>query len=430
MNHQPLPRPQSSEELVLHTTSDPQEVRDNIGFTYATVFQDDTLVPGFEISVCQTPERKDTGGTASIEGARTVWNSWVELRIPLATNEVFRRAFQDVDGSARVGRILELMDGLAADVGYRHSTGGYVKGIDISVATASIDSLELNGKEFSDSADILIRAYVTQVGTSSMEVCCDVEQSDTAVRTHAFFMMVARQKSSNTAYKVPKIQDFSESATRAALERAKVRKSSRQLSMERSQGSPSAQELEELHNLWRDNNKAGNGVKFSTFGALASKRHHPESGQQFMSEHVLESTLLIWPNEINVHGSLFGGVLARQAVEVAHMTVAQYLRSTAWASLLAVDDIFFLKPIPCGALIRHVGQVIFTHRAHMVVRVEVLLVPPRQHPAVWERATVFYFHFRWPPVVPEVVPEGYEEYLLYLEGRRRHQKRTKVTSKL
>ncbi|KAK3267165.1 hypothetical protein CYMTET_24265 [Cymbomonas tetramitiformis] len=230
MSHQPLPRPQSSEELVLHTTNDPQEVRDNIGFTYATVFQDDTLVSGFEISVCQTPERKDPGGTASVEGARAVWDSWVELRIPLATNEVFRRAFQDVDGSARVGRILELMDGLAADVGYRHSTGGYVKGVDISVATASIDSLELNGKEFSDSADILIRAYVTQVGTSSMEslpamenkvslkktwpsllsgaqlkalsVCCDVEQSDTAVRTHAFFMMVARQKSSNTAYKV------------------------------------------------------------------------------------------------------------------------------------------------------------------------------------------------------------------------------------
>jgi hypothetical protein len=64
-------------------------------------------------------------------------------------------------------------------------------------------------------------------------------------------------------------------------------------------------------------------------------------------------------------------------------------------------------------------QVIYTEGPQVVVRVECLLVPPRQHPAVWKRGTVFFFHFRWNPVVPRVVPQSYEEYLLYLEGRRR-----------
>lgn len=81
-----------------------------------------------------------------------------------------------MDGSARVGRILELADGLAADVGYRHAVGGYKQGVGISVATASIYSLVLNGREFVDSEDIFLRAYVTRVGSSSMEVCIEMEQ--------------------------------------------------------------------------------------------------------------------------------------------------------------------------------------------------------------------------------------------------------------
>ena len=39
------------------------------------------------------------------------------------------------------------------------------------------------------------------------------------------------------------------------------------------------------------------------------------------------------------------------------MTVVQYLHSTAWAMLLAVDDVFFLNPIPCGAMTKYLGQV-------------------------------------------------------------------------
>ena len=78
---------------------------------------------------------------------------------------------QDVDGSARMGRILELADALAADVGYRHALpDGYREGCGVSVATASIDSLMINGREFSGTHDIWLTAYVTLVGRSSMEV--------------------------------------------------------------------------------------------------------------------------------------------------------------------------------------------------------------------------------------------------------------------
>jgi acyl-CoA hydrolase len=38
--------------------------------------------------------------------------------------------------------------------------------------------------------------------------------------------------------------------------------------------------------------------------------------EQRMALHRLETTLLIWPNEMNVHGTLFGGIVTRTAVEV------------------------------------------------------------------------------------------------------------------
>eukprot|EP00959_Pyramimonas_sp_CCMP1952_P037465 784157-Pyramimonas_sp.AAC.1 len=70
-----------------------------------------------------------------------------------------------------MGRILELADALAADVGYRHALpDGYKAGCGVSVATASIDSLLINGREFSGVHDIWLTAYVTLVGRSSMEV--------------------------------------------------------------------------------------------------------------------------------------------------------------------------------------------------------------------------------------------------------------------
>lgn len=71
---------------------------------------------------------------------------------------------------------MELADGLAADVGYRHTVGGYRSGVDVTVATASIYSMVLGGREFTDCDDILLRAFITRVGTSSMEVCVEIEQ--------------------------------------------------------------------------------------------------------------------------------------------------------------------------------------------------------------------------------------------------------------
>jgi acyl-CoA hydrolase len=43
-----------------------------------------------------------------------------------------------------------------------------------------------------------------------------------------------------------------------------------------------------------------------------------QADERFMADNRLESTLLIWPNEMNVHGTLFGGIVTRTAIEMAY----------------------------------------------------------------------------------------------------------------
>jgi hypothetical protein len=109
--HSPFPVPSASEVL---TTTDPEEVRGHIGFTYATVFQDDQLVPGFALTLFNRGEEglgtdratatshsqlplADTSPSASptpSTTSRSVYDSWVQLKVPLSSNTTFRRAFQ------------------------------------------------------------------------------------------------------------------------------------------------------------------------------------------------------------------------------------------------------------------------------------------------------------------------------------------------
>lgn len=408
--HVPLPVPAD----VVQTTS-AEDVSAAIGFTWHTVFQVGPRHAPDGLVVTQAAGRR---GAEAGMSPRSPYDSWVRVLVPLSTNLSFRLAFQDIEKSARVGRILELADGLAADAGYRHCQGGYVHSEDpnqLSVATASIDSLNLAGAggDFVASKDLLLTAYVTRVGKTSMEVVCDVEQPDTGIVAHMYFTMVSLGRGGRPI-KSPPVQAPSDIADGAAL-RATRRAESRQTAFESAtRKSPPINTLQDAHSLWR---RLRRRRPAGADGLL----HAPiMQGERAMASSRLETTQFVWPNEMNVHGTLFGGSLARTAVEVAYMTTAQYLGSTAWARLEAVDDVFFLQPVPAGALVQYRGVIIFTDGPDMVVRVEVGMVQHGVHPATWEACCAFYTHFEWSPVVPRVVPQDYGELLLYLEGLRRY----------
>jgi acyl-coenzyme A thioesterase 9 len=112
----------------------------------------------------------------------------------------------------RVGRLLEIMDYIAANVAYRYCTPDREKEIDMNelpflIATAAIDSIEFY-YPISVEIDCSLSGYVSYVGKSSMEVHIDVLQktgSTERLACSANFVMVARNKATGKAFPVPPI---------------------------------------------------------------------------------------------------------------------------------------------------------------------------------------------------------------------------------
>lgn len=110
----------------------------------------------------------------------------------------------------RVGRMLELMDYIAANVAYRYCTPDDQKDLDMNelpfiVVTAAIDSIEFY-YPISVEIDCTLSGYVSYVGKSSMEVHIDVLQKtgdSERLACSANFVMVARNKMNGKAYEVP-----------------------------------------------------------------------------------------------------------------------------------------------------------------------------------------------------------------------------------
>ena len=112
----------------------------------------------------------------------------------------------------RVGRLLELMDYIAANVAYRYCTPDSdndldMNDIDFIVVTAAIDQIEFY-YPISNEVDCTLSGYVSYVGKSSMEVHIDVLQKVAGcdrLACSANFVMVARNKETGKAHAVPKL---------------------------------------------------------------------------------------------------------------------------------------------------------------------------------------------------------------------------------
>lgn len=106
-------------------------------------------------------------------GLRRVEDSWLELILPLPDHFSLREGMVDVDGSTiRFGKLFEILDALAADVAYRHvcSTEHFAEEAKkVKIVTASVDGMR-NFSSIQVNQELRLQAYISYVGTSSMEV--------------------------------------------------------------------------------------------------------------------------------------------------------------------------------------------------------------------------------------------------------------------
>ncbi len=86
-------------------------------------------------------------------------------------------------------------------------------------------------------------------------------------------------------------------------------------------------------------------------------------------------TKLVFPQDTNPIGTLYGGTALHWMDEVAFLTATRYARCQVVT--VSMDRVDFKVPIPEGAIVELVGEIVRVGRSSMTVNVKILQEDPR-----------------------------------------------------
>lgn len=134
------------------------------------------------------------------------------------------------------------------------------------------------------------------------------------------------------------------------------------------------------------------------------------------SESTCESRKIVMPEQINPHGTLFGGVIMTWIDKVAYMCAQNYAERISVATA-SVDQIKFIKPVHMGDQVSLRAVVSYTEGAS----IEIDVTLHKEHPVTKQKTLVgvAFLHFvaltesGKKTDVPLLQPETNEEHLRY-----------------
>lgn len=348
---------------------------------------------------------------------RYMHDTYAEILLPFASSPELLERYTNAWGGLRTGMLMEHLDSLAGSISYKHMLGpdvetiGRIRERGFYMVTASVDRLDVLAP-LSPVRDIRLSGMVIYTGTSSMEVAVKMEAlgasgvEDTLLLGR--FSMVCRDAQTRKARPVNPLilGSREETALYSIGENAKKRRQSLAL-RSLSRVPPSSTEAEELHSVY---------LQYAQDSGLSDYE------RVWMGETNLEKTMLMFPQERNVHQKVFGGYLMRLAYELGFANASLFTRSHV--TFMSLDSISFAKPVPIGSILRLTSQILHTTPpgelpgvVHVGVQANVVDV------RTGHEQTTNDFRFTWYPddgaaVVRQVVPKTYQEAMLWLEGKR------------
>ena len=322
------------------------------------------------------------------------------------SDSALRRRYLVVDeplhGNFRFGLFLEVLDKLAEATALP-----YVRRFapEARVVTAAIDSVQVRCAP-DMTRDMVFRARLNYVGTSSMEVGIRVEQpGDTPMHIASCYLtMVARSGTGDDAHslRVPPltyVDDLEKQRAGKALERREAHRRMRNAAEE----PPSKEEH-----------------------ALLSRLHATQEQPDF--EGLLASTLTTegwertYPEHENVPQKIFGGHVVHRAFENANICAEAV--ATHRPVVVSVNRINFHHPVRIGDKLRFLSRVVYTGNTHICVETDIVRISRDRTSTALSNTCVFTFinadaDLR-PQPVPPIYPTTYSEEARYLAAYRRH----------
>ncbi len=374
--------------------------------------------------------------------AKRIDDSWLEIIFPFSDHKTLRESMSRNDGKTiRYGKLFEILDAVAADVSYRHCDGIKQDGnhnrlhdesthVDLVVVTAAVDGVRAS-TNIDITNDLKLQGYLTYVGSSSMEITIDMitvnkEDGVESKIGETQFIMVARDPSTGKASPIYQlILDNESSKQRFELgkERANIRKAKAQSSL--SLTPPKMDEVDLIHSLYLESKQyklqkdelITQTLSRSAAGEPGLKLPSNLTKFKWMKNTIFKSTLLMHVQDRNIHGKIFGGYLMKEAFELAWVAAVCFTghKSPIFTS---VDDIQFVKPVNIGSCMEFVATVIYSEKNKIVIMVKAYDVDVSLGNR--SKTNMLTYVFTAPEGVntATVMPKEYEEYVLFLEGRR------------
>ncbi|RLW07665.1 hypothetical protein DV515_00003627 [Chloebia gouldiae] len=363
---------------------------------------------------------------------RRMKDSYLEVILPLGSQPEIREKYLNVHNTVRFGRILEDLDSLGVLICYTHTKKEMQQRSPLSIVTALVDKInhimvleslaclvlvvsdlppvtrniclvDLCQKIIHPDCDIKFTGNVSWVGKTSMEVrmhMLQLHDGDYSPVLDATFVMVARDpENKRPAFVNPLIPESPEEEE--IFKQGELNKLKR---IEFSTASllkmaPTAEERNIVHDIFLntlDTRQEGEGTV-----SFQSRKLPPNS--VWMEDAKLKGLQICHPEERNIFNRIFGGFLMRKAFELGWATACSYGGSRPF--IVSVDDIMFQKPVEVGSLLLLSGQVCYTEKNYIQIRVhsEVYNANTREH----HTTNIFHFTFISENEVPQVVPKTY-----------------------
>ena len=258
------------------------------------------------------------------------------------------------------------------------------------------------------------QAYICYTGSTSMEIRIDVMNHEGELHCSAYYLMVSRDKVTGKGKPVPQLTFDGEkdpAKCRVLFQLGKLRQEARIYKSSHSllKEPPNSEEIQVLHSFFQQEQQTPDQMK--SFEPLIETR--------------LEKCILKHPQDRNIHGKIFGGMLMRESLELAFLS-SVLLDSSSNPRRHFIDDIYFLRPVDIGSFVRYVSYVTYTEGSLMntKVTVEKMVKPEDDEDAEvrYEKATEFNLVMVNDKKLRPMLPGTYQEAMMYLEGRRRIKK--------
>jgi acyl-coenzyme A thioesterase 9 len=333
-------------------------------------------------------------------------DSTVTLLLPFATNEKLREVYLNQQGGTRIGRLLEDLDSLAAEVAYKHSDG-FNEARPINIVTVAVDRIVLK-RNITPDCDLKLEGHVTYVGTTSIEVRVDVTtlvNNNWESVLEANYVMVARDKYENKGVPVHKIEPETEE-DKKLFQHGEAKRKTRNHVIEQ----PNQEEAKHVHEIFLNLEKKR--------AATENAMHGTHIGEfRTIKSTTFTKPVIMHPQLSAIHNKIMAGYITRQAYELAWVTSFVYAKGRP--QFVSLDDNTFIRSIDTGSVVKFTAQVVYTNADKCHVRVETEVMEP----SIGRTDLTNVFNFEFKVATQEtVVPETYEDAIKYLEGKRIHEK--------